>query len=77
MSGHLFVVHGDIAQLAADALVYPTDLYGRPGHLHKAFCRHIPGFEAAYAQGLREEGLLDRRRLFAGDTFWVPIPLSE
>jgi len=77
MSGSLFVAHGDVSQLSADALVYSTDLYGRPGHLHAAFCRHVPGFEAAYAQALRSKGISSGRRLFAGETLWVALPRDE
>jgi len=77
MSGSLFVVHGDVSQLSADALVYSTDLYGRPGHLHAAFCLHVPGFQAAYAQALRSKGISSGRRLFAGETLWVPLPPDE
>lgn len=74
MSGHLYIIPGDVSQLSADVLVYSTDMYGRPGHMHEAFCRHIPGFEAAYAQARQDAGLTDhRRRLSAGETFWVPF----
>ena len=74
MSGHLYIIHGDVSQLSADVLVYSTDQTGNPGHMHEAFCRHVPGFEAAYAQARQDAGLTDhRRRLSAGETFWVPL----
>lgn len=74
MSGSLFVAHGDVSQISADALVYSTDLYGRPGHLWAAFCRHVSGFEAAYTRALQSKGISSGRRLFAGETLWVPLP---
>ena len=77
MSGSLFVAHGDVSQISADALVYPTDQLGQPGHLWAAFCRHVPGFKAAYAQALRYKGIPEKRRLLAGETFWVPLPLGN
>ncbi len=77
MTGHLFVVHGDVAQLSADVLVYSTNQYGKSGHLYESFRRHVPGFDAAYAQGRTDAGLSDGRRLFAGKTFWLSLPHEE
>ena len=77
MSGHLYIVHGDVSQLSADALVYSTNQNGHRGHMHEAFRQHIPGFEEAYAQALQREGLSGGRALSAGETLWVPLARYE
>ena len=62
MSKQIFIIHGDVTQLAADALAYPTSLYGGPGHLFAAFERNLPAFSKAYRDAMREAGVSDRRR---------------
>jgi hypothetical protein len=67
VGGHIFVAHGDLAQLTADALAYSTSTGLRPdGHLYPAFARHVPGFPALYAALPRPCRL--------GDAFWLPLP---
>ena len=78
MNEQIFIVHGDVTQLAADALVYPTSLYGGPGHLFAAFERNLPAFPKAYREAMRGAGVSDRQRpLLPGDAVWVPLPQAK
>ena len=77
MSGSLYVAHGDVSQLSADVLVYSTDQSGQPGHLYRAFCLHVPGFEVAYKEACQREGLSGGRWLLPGETFWVLLPFDK
>ena len=67
---------GDLAQVGADALLFPTDSRGVDsvveGKLHQAF-REIPGFLNAYQKA--HKAFLQQKKqtwLQVGDTFWVP-----
>ncbi|MGZ3420470.1 MAG: hypothetical protein ACXVEE_21520 [Polyangiales bacterium] len=45
MQGHVFVVHGDITRLAADAIAYSTDrALSVGGQLTFAFDQNVPTF---------------------------------
>jgi hypothetical protein len=71
--GHLFVIHGDLTQLFADAVVYSTSrgLDGG-GDLFSAFNRNVPGFGAAL-QALRDA----RPSLEPGQAFWILPPAKD
>ena len=78
MSKQIFIVHGDVTQLAADVLVYPTDSRGSPGHLYAAFERNLPAFPEAHRAAMRREGVSNRRRrLLPGDAVWVELPHAK
>jgi hypothetical protein len=44
MTGHVFVIQGDLSQLQGDVLVYTTDSYLQPGQMRHAFERRFPDF---------------------------------
>lgn len=71
------VTLGDLAQVGADALVFPTDSLGLDsvveGKLHQAF-RKMSGFYDAYKKAHRDylrQKKQDQLRI--GDAFWVPL----
>jgi O-acetyl-ADP-ribose deacetylase (regulator of RNase III) len=68
MSGHIFVAHGDLTQLSADAIVYSASTYllhEPSGHLFPAFKANVPGF-ATLAKDLPASCAI-------GDAFWVRL----
>jgi hypothetical protein len=71
MSGHLFVVCGDITDLMADAVAYSTSTHmGGSGHLTAAFDRCIPGFNAILREVWREIG----GPMQIGQAVWRRLP---
>lgn len=67
MTGHVFIVHGDITQLHADAVGYSASTMLTPdGHLYSAFARHFPAFDQLFGS------LPGSCRL--GDAFWLALP---
>lgn len=70
MSGHIFIVHGDITQLAADAIAYSTSTaLDTTGHLYSSFKKHLPEFIRRYRAEAR-----GHRPCEVGDTLWVELP---
>jgi hypothetical protein len=67
MGGDIFVVNGDLTQLAAHAVAFSTStaLQGG-GNLYPAFARHLPDFAPLYAALPRP--------CRVGDSFWLPLP---
>ena len=52
MSGHIFIVHGDITQLAAHAIAYSTSTaLDTTGHLYSSFQKHLPDFIKQFQPG--------------------------
>ncbi|MGZ3456049.1 MAG: SIR2 family protein [Polyangiales bacterium] len=72
MQGHVFVVHGDITRLAADAIAYSTDrALSVGGQLTFAFDQNVPTFREQY----RELGPLEEKeRRDPGWSHWLPLP---
>ncbi|MGL4555266.1 MAG: hypothetical protein ACRC33_29215, partial [Gemmataceae bacterium] len=69
MNGHVFIAHGDITQLAADAVAFSTSksLYA-VGDLYSSFEANVPGFPEAFG-ALGRNG--DERP--TGTTYWLPL----
>lgn len=77
LRGEIFIVHGDITQITADAIAYPTSIakWGDiPGELTPAFDKHYPGitvkWEAMRAQ--KAEGMTSPH-FYYGESFWIPL----
>ena len=75
--GEIFIVHGDITQITADAIAYPTSIAtwkDIPGELTPAFDKHYPGvtaqWEAMRAQKAEET---TRPHFDYGESFWIPL----
>lgn len=75
--GEIFIVHGDITQITADAIAYPTSIAtwkDIPGELTPAFDKHYPGvtaqWEAMRAQKAEET---TRPHFDYGELFWIPL----
>jgi hypothetical protein len=66
MSGHVFVVQGDLTRLYADILVYTTDWYLQPGMLRQAFRQRFPAFDEWFTRLPESSGLPHP----VGTTFW-------
>lgn len=75
--GEIFVVHGDITQITADAIAYPVSLLTGddfPGELTSAFNKHYPEVIPKW-NALRMQTAA-KRKLFCfnyGDAFWIPL----
>lgn len=66
MSGHVFVVHGDLTQIRAHAIGYSTAThFARDGNLYPAFARRFPAFVKGY-DALTAPGEV-------GDAHWLPL----
>ncbi|MBY0528105.1 MAG: SIR2 family protein [Gemmataceae bacterium] len=70
MDGHLFIVPGDVTQLAADAVAYSaSNRLGRSGSLYPGFAHHFPTFGPWYKN--QSKHLL--APCSVGETFWMPL----
>ena len=72
---HVFVAHGDIAQMSADAVAYSTSVatYERwPGDLFSAFDQNFADFKAKF-QEARKAQAAGRRYYDLGESFWLPL----
>jgi SIR2-like protein len=67
VENHVFVVHGDITQIQADALAFSTSGSFEPtGDLYSSFAERFPGFRQAYARlGRAHQGDA------VGTTHWI------
>jgi hypothetical protein len=68
VDGQVFVVRGDLSQLAAHAVGYSTDTFLNSGHLSSAFAAHFPGFREWRRKTAREHP----RGSPVGQAFWFP-----
>src|SRR3954470_4528851 len=69
--GHnrIYVAHGDLTQLQADAVAYSTSAeLDDTGNMFPAFERHLRGFAGQYRATAARNG-----HAAAGDTFWLPL----
>src|SRR5437879_3931706 len=65
----IYVAHGDLTQLQADAVAYSTNAeLDDTGNMFPAFERHLRGFAAQYRAAAARNG-----HAAAGDTFWLPL----
>lgn len=72
--GEVFVIHGDITQITADAIAYPTTIStGRDirGHATPAFDKHYPGVTAQW-EALRTRNASETKRPTRGTRFHHP-----
>jgi hypothetical protein len=70
MAGHIFIVQGDITQLAADAIAYSTSTaLDTSGLLFSSFKKNLPEFVKRY----RVEARL-HRPCAVGHTLWIELP---
>lgn len=57
--GEIFVVHGDIPQITADAIAYSTSIVideDIEGIMRSAFDKHLPGVTAQWVELRAKEG---------------------
>ena len=75
--GEIFIVHGDITQITADAIAYPTSIAtwrDIPGEMLSAFDKHYPGVTAQWeAMRAQEAAETNRRHFDYGESFWIPL----
>ena len=71
-ANRVYVLRGDITQLAAHAIVLSTSnsAYGS-GMLHASFEKHVPDFKRAFGQLQKR---WSRAPVDVGDAAWLPIP---
>jgi O-acetyl-ADP-ribose deacetylase (regulator of RNase III) len=70
MGGNIFIVQGDITQLAADAIAYSTSTaLDTSGLLFSSFKKHLPEFVKRYCAEARQH-----RPCHVGDTLWIDLP---
>jgi hypothetical protein len=70
MNNHIFIAHGDLTQLAVDAVAYSSSTHlTADGDLYPAFLKHVAGFALAFGN------LADKHApCRVGDAFWLPMP---
>lgn len=69
MDGHLFIAHGDLTQLTADAIAFSSSRsLAASGDLYSSFAAHVPDFADGLEQVRSRVGRLD-----LGDTEWLPL----
>ena len=71
VDGQIFVTHGDITGLTADAIAIPTSV-DRLGRLAPAFRERFPDFVMRYNEALRQNRV-PPESLRAGRAFWIPL----
>ncbi len=70
MNGSIFIVQGDITQLAADVVAYSTSTaFDTSGHLHSSFKKNLPEFVRRYRAEARPHGPCE-----VGATLWIDMP---
>ncbi|MBY0229359.1 MAG: SIR2 family protein [Gemmataceae bacterium] len=68
--GHVFIAHGDITRLAADAIGYSaSSILGRDGSLCSSFEANVPGFADAYPALRRSLAV----PVAVGSSYWLPL----
>ena len=73
--GEIFIVHGDITQITADAIAYSTSIVVSKdieGKMRLAFDKHLPGVTAHWGERRAKEGK-GRRYFDFGESFWIPL----
>ena len=73
--GEIFIVHGDITQITADAIAYSTSIVvGKDieGKMRSAFEDHLPGVTAQWGERRVKEGK-GRKHFDFGESFWIPL----
>ncbi len=69
-NSHIHVLHGDIARLQCDAIVFPTGAGQRSrGLVYQSLARFVPGFEQAYAA--------QRRPFGDDDAYWIDLDTPD
>ena len=72
---HVFVAHGDIAQMSADAVAYSTSVVAFErwhGDLFSAFDLNFADFKAKFQES-RKTQAAGRRYFDLGESFWLPL----
>ena len=69
--GEIFVTHGDLTEITADAVVIPTRVE-QLGRMAPAFRKRFPDFAFRYHQA-RKEHAVPQEGLRAGRAFWIPL----
>jgi O-acetyl-ADP-ribose deacetylase (regulator of RNase III) len=69
LENYLYIIHGDITQLRADAITYSTSKMIRgDGQLYASFRDRLPGFAQKFEALSNSTGVRN-----AGDSHWVPL----
>lgn len=69
MEGHLFIAHGDLTQLTADAIAFSSSRsLAASGDLYSSFVANVPDFAEGLEQVRARVGRLD-----LGATEWMPL----